>query len=185
MRCAARRQIPALIAHFNQIGVAAPYTPSTCIRTRAIPTQYVFDLGQDGLGMPDRDYYLQNDAKLKQIRAQYQAHIVEDAEPRRRPRGAARGASDIVELETELARAQWTRGREPRSSEDLQQISSSQARHARSGLRLEGLPGRLRRQPVSTDYLVISQPSYIAALQHAAAHDAAAGMEEPTSAGTC
>ena len=39
-------------------------------------TRYVFDVQQDGLGLPDRDYYLRDDATaLRLIRRQYQAHI--------------------------------------------------------------------------------------------------------------
>src|SRR5579864_117537 len=65
-----RNQIASLIAHYNRIGVPAPYTPQVHQDAKDA-TRYVFDLGQDGLGMPDRDYYLQDEARLKQIRASY------------------------------------------------------------------------------------------------------------------
>ena len=53
---------------------------------------YVFHLLQGGLGMPDRDDYLDPSPKMAELRAQYQAHIaailklagVADAETRRR-----------------------------------------------------------------------------------------------------
>src|SRR4051812_4822498 len=39
-------------------------------------TKYIADLQQSGLGLPDRDYYLKDDdAKLKDIRAQYQTFL--------------------------------------------------------------------------------------------------------------
>ena len=39
-------------------------------------TKYIADLQQSGLGLPDRDYYIKDDdAKLKGIRAQYQAFL--------------------------------------------------------------------------------------------------------------
>ena len=69
-----RSQIPALIAHLNRIGVPAPYTPQVHQDAKDA-TKYVFDLGQDGLGMPDRDYYLQDEDRLKQIRARYLEHV--------------------------------------------------------------------------------------------------------------
>ena len=53
-----KRQIPALIAHLNRDRCTAPYTPQVHQDAKD-STHYVFDLGQDGLGMPDRDYYLQ------------------------------------------------------------------------------------------------------------------------------
>ena len=38
-------------------------------------TEMVAMLGQSGLGLPDRDYYLKNDAKFKKIRSQYLKYI--------------------------------------------------------------------------------------------------------------
>ena len=47
--------------------MTAPYTPFVHQDAKD-STKYVFDVEQDGLGMPDRDYYLLNDDKLKQAR---------------------------------------------------------------------------------------------------------------------
>ncbi|MEO7432720.1 MAG: M13-type metalloendopeptidase [Dokdonella sp.] len=72
-------------------------------------TKYIADLQQSGLGLPDRDYYLKDDdAKLKAIRAEYVAFLgrifsaAGDAQ-------AEKTASDILALETALAKAQWTK----------------------------------------------------------------------------
>ncbi len=45
-----------------------------------------------GLGLPDRDYYVQDDPKMKEIREKYVAHVgrMFDA-ARRRPEGRGRG----------------------------------------------------------------------------------------------
>ena len=102
-----KTEIPSLIAHFNRIGIAAPYTPRVHQDARD-STKYVFDLGQDGLGMPDRDYYLQNDAKLKQVRAQYEKHV-EKMLALTGSKSAANDAMDILALETALATVQWTK----------------------------------------------------------------------------
>src|SRR5690606_38816857 len=39
------------------------------------PSRYSIDIGQSGLGLPDRDYYLKDDAKLKEHRDKYVAYI--------------------------------------------------------------------------------------------------------------
>ena len=39
------------------------------------PDAYFVNLVQSGLGMPDRDYYLKDDPKLKETRDAYLAHI--------------------------------------------------------------------------------------------------------------
>ena len=78
-----KQQIASLIAHFNRIGVPAPFSPNVHQDAKD-STRYVFDLGQDGLGMPDRDYYLLNDRQLMQTRALYVQHVAKHAAPGRR-----------------------------------------------------------------------------------------------------
>ncbi|HUJ00420.1 MAG TPA: M13 family metallopeptidase [Usitatibacter sp.] len=105
---ASKDQIPALIAHLNEIGVNAPYNPDVHQDARD-STRYVVDLGQGGLGLPDRDYYLKDDdARLKQMRGEY-GEYVQKMLAMAGDRGAASDANAIVALETKLARAQWTR----------------------------------------------------------------------------
>ncbi|HEV7670962.1 MAG TPA: M13 family metallopeptidase [Thermoanaerobaculia bacterium] len=67
-------------------------------------------LTQGGLGLPDRDYYLKDDADSKKLLADYQTHVAkmlglagESAED------AARHAAGIVVLETALAKASLPR----------------------------------------------------------------------------
>ena len=158
-----KQQIPALIAHFNAIGVTAPYTPEVHQDAKD-STQYVFDLEQDGLGLPDRDYYLQHDPKLEQIRAQYLQHIRKmmalagDAH-------AQADARDIVALETALARAQWTRvqNRDPVKTYNRFPFAKLAALAPGYGwkdyLTAAGVMGR-------ADSVVIGQPSYIRAFVH-------------------
>jgi len=102
-----RGQIPALIAHYNQIGVGSPYTPQVHQDAKDA-TKYVFDLNQDGLGMPDRDYYLQDEPQLKQIRAGYLQHV-QKMLTLAGANNAAQQARDILALETALAKVQWTK----------------------------------------------------------------------------
>jgi len=65
---------------------------------------------QGGLGLPDRDYYFKADAKSKDNREKYQAHVAKvlmllgDA-----PASAKSSAAKIMRLETALARASLTR----------------------------------------------------------------------------
>src|SRR5262249_8906334 len=65
-------------------------------------------LGQSGLGLPDRDYYLQSDAKFVEARHAYQAFVERLLPLSHRPDWASR-AEKVVALETRLAELQWTR----------------------------------------------------------------------------
>lgn len=72
------------------------------------PTHYSPFLLQGGLGMPDRDYYLNPSQKMADIRSSYQAHIVAVLTLAQVPDAAAKAAK-IYALERRIAQAQWTR----------------------------------------------------------------------------
>lgn len=69
------------------------------------PTRYAVTTGQSGIGLPNRDYYL--DARFADKKEKYQAYIermltnIGWADP-------AGHAADIVALETKIAEAHWT-----------------------------------------------------------------------------
>ncbi len=73
-------------------------------------TETIAGVDQSGLGLPDRDYYLKDEAKSKALRDQYVAHVARvlqllgDA-----PAQAAEGAQTVLRIETELARGQMSR----------------------------------------------------------------------------
>ena len=70
------------------------------------PDAYFVNVFQAGLGLPDRDYYLKDDPKLKEIRAAYVAHIGRMLTLASIPDGDAKAAR-IMALETRIARAHW------------------------------------------------------------------------------
>jgi predicted metalloendopeptidase len=101
-------ELPALLAHLGQIGVGVPFDFGIHQDNRDA-TKYVADIGQGGLGMPDRDYYLKaDDARMADARAKYQQHV-ERMLAMAGDKNAAAGAKAIVDFETELARVQWTK----------------------------------------------------------------------------
>jgi putative endopeptidase len=105
---AGKQAIPVLIAHLQEIGVTVPYALDIDQDARN-SNVYIAHLSQSGLGLPDRDYYLKDgDARLKAVRDKYVAHV-EKMLDLAGDRAAAKNARDILRLETELARAQWTK----------------------------------------------------------------------------
>jgi putative endopeptidase len=153
-----KKEIPSLIAHFNRIGVSAPYSPR--VRQDAKDsTKYAFVLRQDGLGMPDRDYYLLNDDKLKRTRILYGEHV-EKMLTLAGDKAAAKDARDILALETELAKVQWTKVENRDPVKTYNKVEFAKLSNVAPGydwtayLADAGVDGK-------TDYLVISQPSYI------------------------
>ncbi|MCR6661511.1 MAG: M13 family metallopeptidase [Asticcacaulis sp.] len=65
-------------------------------------------LMQGGLGMPDRDYYLEDSAEMAGLRKQYQAHIVSTL-TRAGITNAEAKAAQIMVLETAIAKSHTTR----------------------------------------------------------------------------
>ena len=153
-----RKQIAGLIAHFNQIGVSAPYTPIVHQDAKD-SSKYVFDLGQGGLGMPDRDYYLLHEGKMEEARKQYGLYV-EKMLTLAGGKTAAKDSKDILALETELAKGQWTKveNRDPVKTYNKYEFSKLAAIAPgydwKSYLIDSGVDGK-------ADYLVVSQPSYI------------------------
>jgi len=70
------------------------------------PSRYAVYAGTGGLGLPDRDYYL--DPKFGPKKAAYEAYIVQMLTMAGWPR-PAEAAKAIVAFETRLAEASWTR----------------------------------------------------------------------------
>lgn len=72
------------------------------------PNAYVLFMLQSGLGLPDREYYLKDDEKSGDLRAQYVAHIEKMYELAGLKNGAA-AAQAVMALETRLAEEQMTK----------------------------------------------------------------------------
>ncbi|HWK35317.1 M13 family metallopeptidase [Sphingomonas sp.] len=72
------------------------------------PDTYVVALGQAGLKLPDRDYYLKDDAKLDGIRTAYKAYLTQLLTLAGEPNAAAR-ADAVFALEKAIAAGHWTR----------------------------------------------------------------------------
>ena len=153
--------LPVLVAHMNAIGAGAPYGLFVNLDARN-STQYAVSLFQGGLGMPDRDYYLKDDAKLKQARVAYLAHIEKMLSMAGESK-AAEHAAAILNLETALAKLQWTRveDRDPIKTYNKTAITELPAlmpgydwqRYVRSA----GIDGKV-------DSVIIRQPSYFTGL---------------------
>jgi len=98
-------EIMGEIAHLHSMGFPAGFNFYDGPDAKNSEVE-IAQLRQGGLGLPDRDYYLNDDDKSKTLRAQYVAHVskmlqlIGDA-----PDAANAGAQAILKLETTLATA--------------------------------------------------------------------------------
>ncbi len=88
-------------------GVTAPFNGFVGSDDR-IPTEMIMRLVQSGLGLPDRDYYLRDEAALADKRDAYRAYLAQlltlAGEAEAAPRAAA-----VLDFERRLAQVHWTR----------------------------------------------------------------------------
>ncbi|HEX3631633.1 MAG TPA: M13-type metalloendopeptidase [Casimicrobiaceae bacterium] len=150
--------VAGLIASFNVIRVGAPFSPFVHQDNRD-SSKYVVDLRQGGLGLPDRDYYL--DDKFKDVRARYATHV-EKMLAMAGDRDAATSAREVIALESGLARVQWTRVENRDPVKTYNKVELAQLAALAPGvdwkrwLADSGLDSRV-------DYVIVAQPSYMTA----------------------
>jgi predicted metalloendopeptidase len=161
-----RKDLPALVASFNALRVTMPVS-MVVIQDAKDATQYVLAFSQSGLGLPDRDYYLNdNDAKLKDTRAKYQV-LIEKMLAVAGDKDAAASAAAVVALETDLAKGQWTRVENRNPVKTYNPMAVSKLAELAPGydwnllLRTAGLEGKVNS-------VVVSQPSYLTAFSKVA-----------------
>ncbi len=97
-------ELPAAVSRLHTIGVPAFFGFGS-EQDFKDATRVLAITGQGGMGLPDRDYYFRDDAKSKELRDKYVAHVARmfellgDA-----PQAAKTSAATVMEIETGLAK---------------------------------------------------------------------------------
>jgi endothelin-converting enzyme/putative endopeptidase len=99
--------VVARFAELAKLGVSGPFG-FYVYGDKKNPDYNALYMGQSGLSLPDRDYYLKDEEKFVEIRNEYKAYIKDilalvDYEE------AEAAADAILELETKIAQAHWSR----------------------------------------------------------------------------
>ncbi|MFL5619189.1 MAG: M13 family metallopeptidase [Gemmatimonadaceae bacterium] len=102
-------ELPALFAHLARIGIARPFSAAVGADPKKSSTNAV-QIGQSGLTLPDRDYYLKDDARMTAVRQSYATYLTRLFTLAELP-DAAGAASRVIALETAIAGKQWERAR--------------------------------------------------------------------------
>ncbi len=150
-----------LAGHYNRVGVQT-LLQGAVHQDAKDSSKYVLDLGQSGLGLPDRDYYLQDEPRFKAIREQYLAHIGRLMSLAGVP-NADTQARLVLDFETAVARIQWSRveNRDPVKTYNVVAVADLSKLAPGFGwqayLAELGAAAKVRS-------VVISQPSYFTAL---------------------
>jgi putative endopeptidase len=124
-----------------------------------VPTEYMIYAAQSGLGLPDREYYLKQDDKSAELRAQYVKHV-ETMFALAGLENAAAAADTVMALETRLAEQQMSKEEAREYSKNYNKIAVDDLKDVMPSfnwagyLEETGLPDLDAIVFFSTDYLV-------------------------------
>jgi putative endopeptidase len=124
-------------------------------------SRYSIVLGQGGLGLPDRDYYLKEDTKAKELLAAYRAHVekmlsLAGFDPK--------DAEGILALETRLAKASMSRVEQRDPNAIYHALTPAQLQAAAPGFPADRYLKALGQQ--MPDRFIVRQPAFLAELGH-------------------
>lgn len=122
--------------------------------------QYIFYVGQSGLGLPDRDYYFKEDDKSKANCEAYVAYMADMFDMAGVP-DAKDAAARVMDLETKLADKMWTRVESRDANKRYNKYSTEEFVEYMGGFAWEKYSSAMG---LSTTELVASQNTYMKAL---------------------
>jgi len=152
-----KSQLPTLFAEAAKLGIGTPFGGFVNQDDKA-PDQYILNFFQAGLGMPDRDYYLKTDAKIVDTRAKYLAHLTQMLTLAGEKNAAAR-AKAILDLETKIANAHWSRVDSRDATKTYNKMTLAELAQRAPGF---DFPSMFKASGVQgAESLVVAQPSAI------------------------
>ena len=125
------------------------------------PTNDILYVFQGGLGLPDRDYYIKNDDKLKEYREKY-VGFVGNILGQAGDANAGKSAREIFVLETRLARAHWTNVESRDAVKTYNKVTVADLAKQFPGFDWDAWTKELGVNGVPA--VVVNQPSYLKAL---------------------
>ncbi len=158
-----RRDYAALVAEADRSGIGHLFGGYVGQDDRS-PENYIFTMGQGGLGMPDRDYYLENNPRYTAIRTQYVAYLERMLTLAGEGNAPAR-ARALLAFETQIARAHWNRIDSGDATKTYNKLTLTELARLAPGF---DFAAYLRGVGVTETSVIISQPSAIAGIAQVA-----------------
>ena len=149
------------IAHLERVGLSGVWG-NGIDQDMKDSEKYIIYMGQGGLGMPDRDYYLKDDEESKRVRSAYQTHLEKLIALAGHTASAKQRAQSVLKIETALAKVSMKK-------EDLRDVDKTY--HKKSFGQLKKLTAKidwaeyfkiLGTQPKE---VVVMQPDFFIAVE--------------------
>ncbi|PZU15089.1 MAG: peptidase M13 [Sphingobium sp.] len=121
------------------------------------PETYILSMMQGGLGLPDRDYYLDAGEKMAAIRTAYVAHLEKMLTLAGESDAKARAAA-LMAFETEVAKVHWTQIDSRDADKTYNKLTLAQLQQAAPGFDFAGYYAANNLKPAT---LIVAQPSAV------------------------
>ena len=149
-----RADYAALVAEADRAGIGHMFGGYVGQDDRA-PENYIFTMAQGGLGMPDRDYYLEETDRFRSLRAAYLTHL-ERMLTLAGESNAAQRAQALMAFETDIARVHWNRVDSSDATKTYNKYTVVQLQRIAPGF---DFAGYLRGIGVTQADVLVNQPS--------------------------
>ncbi len=157
-----KQDVARHLGYSQRISVMHPFAYYVSV-DRKNSSQYTGIIAQSGLGMPDRDYYLSNDERLKGIREKYQVYVKDLLAAANTPK-AESVAEKIVAIETQLAKSHWTRVQNRDAQKTYNRYEVAALPKLMPGFDWNSFFAGAQIPMDKTQALVVVQPSYFESL---------------------
>ncbi|MEY4268969.1 MAG: hypothetical protein RLZZ58_185 [Pseudomonadota bacterium] len=124
------------------------------------PDVYIYSMGQGGIGMPDRDYYLKDSERFAKIRAAYLVHLGNVLTLAGEPDAAAR-AQAVYDLEKKIAEVHWDKNDSSDATKTYNKMTLTELAATAPGFDFTAF---VRGIGVQEDSVLVAQPSAFAAI---------------------
>ncbi|MAD73680.1 MAG: peptidase M13 [Rheinheimera sp.] len=151
-----KEQLPGLFARLQRDGVAIPF--GWFINNDAKnSTEYAVYLSQGGLGLPDRDYYFNDDEKSLKLIADYKAYLT-DMFSMAGNDDAPAAAERVFALEKALAEHHWTRLDNRNADKTYNKMATSELNNSMGSFDWAAFANDVKLAEVND--IIVRQPSY-------------------------
>src|SRR5262249_6835397 len=162
-----KTEIPAVVGHFQTVG-ASPFFGFGAAPDFKDSSQYILVYAQGGMGLPDRDYYLKDDANAVKVRAEYERHVAKMLQfAGETPAAASAGAKAILKIETDLAKASLDRVSQRNPTNIYHKMPRDDVKKLMPDFNLSSFMERAEAPP--GDSANVSEPEFLKAVDQAIA----------------
>lgn len=157
-----KQDVARYIGYSQRMSVQHPFAYYVAV-DRKNSSQYTGVITQSGLGMPDRDYYLSSDERLKGIREKYQVYV-KDLLAAAGTSKAESVAARIFAIESQLAKSHWTRVQNRDAQKTYNKVEVAALPKLMPGFDWSAFFAGAQIPVDKTQALVVVQPSYFETL---------------------